>query len=134
MLLFSIFLIIRSSCTGIGRLYQSICFRSFVTDRQAEVKNLNTAISTLPKKLINRSISMTKPRTDFPGQLAANEFNFPAILAVTESPFVQSQRTALATNFSLIDKDMRFIAIDLLKAILLSTANKALSYLVRLNV
>lgn len=29
---------------------------------------------------------------------------------------------------------MRFIAIDLLKAILLSTANKALSYLVRLNV
>ncbi|YP_008992341.1 hypothetical protein Salmi_Mp077 (mitochondrion) [Salvia miltiorrhiza] len=63
-----------------GRLYQSICFRSFVTDRQAEVKNLNTAISTLPKKFLNRSISMTKPRTDFPGQLAANEFNFPALI------------------------------------------------------
>lgn len=63
-----------------GRLYQSICFRSFVTDRQAEVKNLNTAISTLPKKFLNRSISMTKPRTDFPGQLAANEFHFPALI------------------------------------------------------
>lgn len=113
MLLFSIFLIIRSSCTGIGRLYQSICFRSFVTDRQAEVKNLNTAISTLPKKLINRSISMTKPRTDFPGQLAANEFNFPAsdIFPTLESPSMRVVPKIANPKSTRFRRQTQFIAI-----------------------
>jgi len=83
-----------------GRLYQSICFRSFVTDRQAEVKNLNTAISTLPNKLINRSISMTKPRTDFPGQLAANEFNFPALIDLDPCSNRKSLRSESKDCFS----------------------------------